>query len=87
MKNYLILFGLLMIISIVSAQETVSGVSKSGYVNITKDPPKPPYLEITGLRFLDTDGNMKIDATEQTFIYFNLGNSGIGPEVTDNCRL
>ena len=56
MKNIYILI-LILIFSIgISAQEVVEGVSKNGYVNITKDPPKPPYLEISSLRFLDTDG-------------------------------
>jgi len=73
------LFLIFLIPALVFAQKTVSGVSKSGYVSITKDPPKPPYLEISGLRFQDSDGNMKIDATEQTNIYFDLKNSGSGP--------
>lgn len=56
-----------------------SAVSQSGYVNISKDPPKPPYLEIKNLSFQDADGNMKIDANEECLIYFDLTNTGMGP--------
>ncbi len=80
MKKILLLTGLILFSQIFMAQ-VASGVSKNGYVNIAKDPPKPPYLEISSLRFLDTDGNMIIDANEQAFIYFDLLNSGSGPGI------
>lgn len=83
MKKILLITGLLLFSQTFLAQ-VASGVSKSNYVNITKDPPKPPYLEISGLRFMDTDGNRKIDATEKAMIYFNLGNSGSGPGLNLN---
>jgi len=83
MKKILLLAGLILLSQTILAQVT-SGVSKTGYVNITKDPPKPPYLEISGLQFMDTDGNMKIDATEKSVIYFNLSNSGSGPGLNLN---
>ncbi len=62
------------------AQNTVSAVSKSGYVNISKDPPKPPYLEFVkgSLQFIDDDANNKIDANGSTIIRFQLHNSGLG---------
>jgi len=56
-------------------------VSESKFVNITKDPPKPPYLEIdqNSIEFMDVSGNRKIDANESAFIRFKLSNSGAGP--------
>lgn len=78
MKRSIIFFLLMFPFLASVAQQSVSAVSKSNYVSITKDPPKPPYLEISGLRFMDTDGNMKIDANEKSVIYFNLSNSGSG---------
>jgi hypothetical protein len=63
------------------SQKVASGVSESKYVNITKDPPKPPYLEIEpkSTEFTDGNGNKKIDANELTIISFKLVNSGSGP--------
>lgn len=60
--------------------QTITGRSTQDYVNITKDPPKPPYLEIVpgSLEFIDADGNRIIDANEQTTIRFQLRNSGMG---------
>ncbi len=68
------------------AQEVVSGVSKSGYINITKDPPKPPYLEIVpgSVSLVDENGNNKIDANEKSLIYFQLKNSGLGTGLNLN---
>lgn len=62
------------------SQKVVSGVSESNYVNITKDPPKPSYLEIEkkSTEFTDANGNQKIDANEATMIRFKLVNSGAG---------
>ena len=63
------------------SQKFVSGVSESKYVNITKDPPKPPYLEIeqNSMEFTDANGNRKIDANELAAIRFKLLNTGAGP--------
>lgn len=60
--------------------QVVSAVSESKFVNITKDPPKPPYLEIVpnSITFSDPGGNNMIDANEQTSIRFSLTNSGSG---------
>ncbi len=56
------------------------GISKTGYVNISKVPPKPPYLEIVknSLSIKDGNGNNIIDANEKVIIYFQLKNSGNG---------
>lgn len=78
-KLLLILIGILPLLSL--AQQTISGTSQKGYVNITKDPPKPPYLEIvqSSITFSDSDGNNKIDAGETAYIRFKLTNTGLGP--------
>jgi hypothetical protein len=62
-------------------QQVVSAVSESKFVNITKDPPKPPYLEIeqNSIEFTDANDNLKIDANESATIRFKLSNSGAGP--------
>ena len=64
-----------------SAQEVSEAVSKSGYVSITKDPPKPPFLVIdeTTLKFTDADDNLKLNANEGAYISFTLLNKGQGP--------
>ncbi len=66
---------------LVTAQKVATGVSETKFVSITKDPPKPPYLEIEygTLTFGDTDGNNKINANETTNIRFILNNTGMGP--------
>ncbi|MCD6366810.1 MAG: caspase family protein [Bacteroidales bacterium] len=49
-------------------------------MNITKDPPKPPFIEVVSgsLQFIDSDDNNKIDANENTSIRFELKNTGSG---------
>ena len=76
----LLFFNLVTLFSVI-AQNSVSGVSNSGYVSITKDPPKPPYLEIVqgSVLLVDENGNKKIDANEKSMLYFQLKNSGLGP--------
>lgn len=61
-------------------QKEITGTSRSSYVNITKEPPKPPFLEVVSgsLQFIDSDGNNKIDANENTRIRFELKNTGYG---------
>jgi len=39
---------------------------------------KPPFLEITEFNFVDSNGNMKIDADEISHLQFTLKNSGSG---------
>ncbi len=80
-KGLVLLIVLLFVAGVGYAQEQVSAVSKSGYVNITKDPPKPPYLEIVkgSLNFQDENGNNMIDANEKAVIFFQLKNTGLGP--------
>jgi len=64
------------------AQE-IKGKSNSYSFYITKEPPKPPYLEIVdgSLEFIDSDGNRMIDANESTTIRFVLKNTGYGPGI------
>lgn len=80
MKKTLLLFLVVILVMPSQAQKVVTGTSESKYVNITKDPPKPPYLEIISgsLQFTDTDGNQKIDAGETANIRFELSNTGTG---------
>ena len=82
MKISIMTFAFLMLCFInVFSQKVVSGVSESKFVNITKDPPKPPYLEIEqkSTEFTDANENQKIDANESAMIRFKLVNSGAGP--------
>jgi len=69
------------ILSFAYSQQTVTGVSGSKFVNISKDPPKPPYLTIDqkSIEFTEPSGNRKIDANESDHIRFKLSNSGAGP--------
>jgi len=76
---YFVFLSLFLLVGNAIMAQVSSAVSQSGYVNITKDPPKPPYLEIKNLSFQDANGNMKIDANEECLIYFDLANTGIGP--------
>jgi uncharacterized caspase-like protein len=81
MKRLMIVLSLLsFLVSSLNAQNNISGVSKSGYVNISKDPPKPPYIELVkgSLQFIDDDGNNMIDADGSAIIQFQLHNSGSG---------
>lgn len=81
MKKYIIFFVFFILVSNAFSQKVVTASSEIKYINLTKDPPKPPYLEINrpSLRFTDTDGNNKIDADETASILFDLLNTGIGP--------
>jgi len=67
-----------------TAQKVITGVSESKYINISKDPLKPPYLEvlINSLQYSDMQGNQIIDAGEVGFIRFELANSGTGPGLS-----
>ena len=81
MKKSLLFFALQIIIfGYALSQKVASGVSESKYVNITKDPPKPPYLEIeqNSTEFTDANGNQKIDAYESATIRFKIINTGSG---------
>ena len=64
----------------VFGQKEITGTSSSSYLNITKDPPKPPFIEVVSgsLQFIDSDDNNKIDANENTRIRFELKNTGYG---------
>lgn len=81
MKIGITIFFLIIIAINCPAQKVITGVSESKYINISKDPLKPPYLEIVtnSLQYKDMDGNQKIDAGETAYIQFELSNSGTGP--------
>ncbi len=83
MKKILLLVLIITLAITSQAQKVVTATSESKYVNISKDPPKPPFLEISSgsLQFTDTDGNQKIDAGETAYIRFELSNSGVGPAL------
>lgn len=60
--------------------QTFEGTSGKVYLNITKDPPKPPVLSIVpgSVQFMDINGNNCIDAGESCRIKFTVENSGLG---------
>lgn len=80
-KGMLMLIYLMICTLPMLAQQTVSAISNTGYVSITKDPPKPPYLIIdkSSISFEDIDGNKKINASESANISFMIINTGYGP--------
>ena len=84
MKRYILLTGLLFLITpFLNAQKNsrISAVSSKVYISIGIEKSKPPYLEIKNCYFEDNDGNKKIDSGEETFIYLDLSNSGMGPGI------
>ena len=62
------------------AQTTKDATSSSGYISITKDPPKPANIKIVdgSVKFVDQNQNNAIDANEQCSIQFTIQNTGIG---------
>jgi len=80
MKKMLVLLLALFSIVTLNAQDGARGVSKSKFVSISKDPPKPPFLEVEAgsLRFVDNGGNKIINANEESNVNFTLTNSGVG---------
>ena len=81
MKKLLLLFTILILsINHNFGQKVVSGISATKYISITREAPKPPYLEIVNnsLVFKDEDVDNKIDANENSFIRFVLKNTGLG---------
>jgi len=93
MKRIFFLLMAILFAITVFGQKEITGTSSSSYLNITKDPPKPPFLEVVSgslqkppflevvsgsLQFIDSDGNNKIDANENTRIRFELKNTGSG---------
>jgi hypothetical protein len=81
MKTLVIFILLTGIINSLYGQELMKSRTRSGYVNISKDLPKVPNIEIVkgSLTFSDADGNQIINANEATTILFQLKNSGTGP--------
>lgn len=80
MKRIFILLPAILFTITLFGQKEITGTSSSSYLNITKEPPKPPFLEVVSgsLQFIDSDGNNKIDANENTRICFELKNTGYG---------
>jgi len=64
-------------------QQQIKGRSSAQSFNISKDPPKPPILNmISGsLRFIDTNGNRVIDANEKCSLEFEFENQGFGDGI------
>jgi len=81
MKNLPVCFLLLFLVTpfLINAQE-IKGRSGEYNFNITKDPPKPPFLEIdpASVKLIDKDGNYAINANEKATLKFTLTNSGMG---------
>jgi len=79
MKNLIPLIIAIFISANVLPQE-IKGRSGEYSFNITKDPPKPPYLEILAntITLTERDGNAAINANEEASLKFNLKNSGVG---------
>jgi uncharacterized caspase-like protein len=78
----------LALVNLVHAQRS-SAVSNAVFISINPTQPapkkevkqekiKPPFLEITDFNFVDSNGNMKIDAEEVSHIQFKLKNTGLG---------
>lgn len=82
MRSLLFLTFSLFFVNSLQAQE-INGRSPEYNFNITKDPPKPPYLEFDESSILVTDGNTNssIDANESVDIKLTLKNSGSGEGV------
>ena len=79
MKKLVFIVLLLMTGNIISAQE-IKGRSPEYNFNITKDPPKPPYLEMdeATIVFTDANGNSAMDANETASLKMTLKNTGMG---------
>lgn len=77
----LAVFLIILLSGCIYAQVEISGESESAFVSITKDPPKPPFLEIVpgSLKFIDDNANGAINANEQSYLEFTLKNTGMGP--------
>ena len=62
------------------SQTTKDATSSSGYISITKDPPKPANIKIVdgSVKFVDQNQNNAIDANEECSIQFTIQNTGIG---------
>ena len=66
------------------AQSSKEATSSSGYISITKDPPKPANIKIVdgSVKFVDQNQNNAIDANEECSIEFKIQNTGIGEGMT-----
>jgi len=63
--------------------QEIKGRSPEYYFDITKDPPKPPYLEMdeTSIVFSDANSNSAIDANETSTLEISLKNTGMGDGI------
>ena len=79
MKNLIILI-IAIVVSLNVFPQEIKGRSGEYSFNITKDPPKPPFLEIEAntITLSDHDGNAAINANEEASLKFMLKNSGVG---------
>ncbi len=82
MKKILFVLIILFVGHHISAQE-FKGRSSEYNFNITKDPPKPPYLEMdeASIVFTDANGNSAMDANETATLKMSLKNTGMGEGV------
>lgn len=80
MKKILNIILLLCLSISVFTQTTIEKQTPTGYVNISKDPPKPAFIEIIpqSVEFTDADNNNMIDANEICKISFDIKNTGLG---------
>jgi hypothetical protein len=89
MKKHLGIILLIFLFLPLRSQEVIKARTNPGYVNITKELAKPPYLEIVpgSLTFSDLDGNQIINANDKAKISFQLNNSGQGPAINLQARI
>lgn len=78
MKNIFLLLMVLACLPVFGQQ--IKGRSSMQSFNISKDPPKPPILNmLSGSdRFTDSNGNRVIDANEKCFLEYEIENQGFG---------
>lgn len=81
MKKILTFLFLSSIVALIpSIAQEIKGRSGEYNFSITKDPPKPPFLEIDPATVVltDKDGNYAINANEQATLKFTINNTGLG---------
>lgn len=87
MKKGSILFLAFLLVNNFLLAQTSSAVSSPVYIKISPETKKsesrqeqlkPAFLEISEFNFVDSNGNMKIDADEVSHLQFKLKNTGIG---------
>jgi hypothetical protein len=76
--NTIIYLALVVSSSFAQSQTSNTAISSPIFVKVTKTATKPPFLEVSDLKFIDANGNMKIDAEGVSKIQFKLRNTGLG---------